>query len=98
MGPVLRLAQFIPGAADNHVVAEINKVSQHLFQVENLWLAVYQRQQDDAVGILELGMLVEIIQNYLRDRVTLHFNNQTDAVLVRLIPDITDAVQLLGTY
>src|SRR5882724_3755745 len=53
------------------------------------------RQHDDAETVLELRMFEEIVDDDLRDRVTLQFDNDANAILVRFVANVADAIELL---
>ena len=68
---------------------------QHFAQGEHLGLTVHKRQHDHTEGILQLSVLIQIIEDHLRLRVTLEINHDAHAVTVALIADIADTIQLL---
>ena len=96
VGALPGLGQIVFRTADHDHVAEVQEVSQHLFERQHLGFAVHQRQKDHAVGILELRVLVEIVQHHLRNGIAFHFHHQADAILVRFIPNIADPFQFFG--
>src|SRR5215216_1329076 len=93
VGPLLGLAQLVAGPADDHgdLVGEV--VRQHLGQVEHPGHAVDQGQHDHAEAVLELGVLVELVEDDLGDGVAAALDDQAGAFLVGLVGDVDDAVE-----
>ena len=68
---------------------------QHLAQGQELRDAVHERQVDDAEGGLELRVLVEVVEDDLRDDVLLELDDEADALLVGLVAQVGDALEAL---
>ena len=69
--PLLRLAQPEPGAPDDDLDLVRDPVADHLVQAQRARHAVDQRQHVGAEGVLQLGVLVEVVQHDLGDGVAL---------------------------
>jgi hypothetical protein len=71
------------------------KALQHVFQVEQSRPAIDQRHHVHAEGVLQLGLLVEVVQHHLGHLAFFQFDHQAHAGLVGLVLDVGDAVDLL---
>jgi hypothetical protein len=83
--PRLLLAKLVLRAAHDDVALVVDVVLDDREQPERPWHAVDQRDHVHAEGGLKLGVLVELVEDDLRDRVALQFDHEPDARLVRLI-------------
>ena len=90
-----RLAQFEHRAPRHHLAAVRQEALQRLFQVQQARLAVDQRHHVHAEGVLQLGLLVQVIENDLADLAALQFDDDAHARLVGLVADVGDAFDLL---
>ena len=61
MTAITRFAQFEHGTTRHHFAAMAQEGFQHLFQVEQTWLAIHQRHHVHTEGILQLCLLVEVV-------------------------------------
>ena len=93
-----RLAQFEHGAARDHFAAMRQEVEQHLLEVQQLRLAVDQRHHVHAEGVLELGLLVQVVQHHFRHFAAFQFDHHAHARLVGLVADVGDALELLVAH
>ena len=93
-----RLAQVVHGAARNHFAAVLQEAHQHLLQVQQLRLAVDQRHHVHAEGVLQLGLLVQVVQHNLWHFAALELNHHAHARLVGLVADVGDAFELLVAH
>ena len=92
VGPGFGLLQVEFRPADHHFLLVFDVIVEDLLQVQNLRLTVHQRQHDHAVGVLELGVLVQLVQDDRRVGVPLQVDDDADAVLqVRFVADVGDA-------
>jgi hypothetical protein len=90
-----RLAQFEDGAAGHHLAAVLQEDLQQLLQVAQLGLAVDQRHHVHAEGVLQLGLLVQVVQHHLGHFAALELDHHAHAGLVGLVLDVADALDLL---
>ena len=68
---------------------------QHLAQVHDLGLAVGQCQHNGAKGLLQLGVLVQLIQHHLGVHVTAQFHHHAHTGTVGLVTQVGDAFHAL---
>ncbi len=88
---LLGLAQQVPGAPDDHVDLVRHPVPDELVQPERAGHAVDERQHVRAERLLELGVLVQVVQHDLGDRVPLEDDHQPLAgPAAALVPDVGD--------
>ena len=67
MGAVLRFFEVEFGASAHDLALVVDVVLQHLLQVEDLRLAVHQRQHDRAEGVLQLRVLEQVVEHHVDD-------------------------------
>ena len=92
VGPGLGLAQLELDAAADDLAAELDEVLDHLEQRQHPRPAGDDRQHDDAEGLLQLGVLVEIVEDDLADLAALQLDDDPHAVAVGLVADVGDAL------
>ena len=92
-GPLLGLAQVVAGAPDDHRLAVVEEVTQHLLERHHLRLVVDDRQHDDAEGGLHLRQLVERVEDHLRHLAPFHLDDDADAVAVGLVAQVGDRLR-----
>ena len=63
--------------------------------MHRLRLAVDQRHHVDAEGVLQLGLLVQVVEHHLGHLAALELDHQPHARLVALVLDVADALDLL---
>ncbi len=90
-----RLAQFEHRAPRDDLAPVGEEALQHVFQVEQSRPAIDQRHHVHAEGVLQLGLLVEVVQHHLGHLAFFQLDHQAHARLVRLVLDMGDAVDLL---
>ena len=73
-------------------------VVQDFLEVQDLRLAVDERQHDDTEAVLQLRVLVELIEDDVRVRVAAQVNDDAHAAAVRLIVERRDALDLLVAH
>lgn len=98
MAAVARLAQLEHGAAGHHFAAVLQEDLDQILQIAELGLAVDQRHHVHAEGVLQLGQLVEVVEDHLGHFAALQFDHQAHAGLVRLVLDMADALDLLFVH
>jgi hypothetical protein len=91
---LLCLAEVELRAALHHLAAVLDEVLEHALERERLRHAVHEREHVVVEGALELGVLVEIIQNGLRMRRALELDDDAD-VGGRFVAQVADALELL---
>ena len=97
MPALARLAQVEHRAARHHLAAMGDERLQHRLQVEQLRLAVNQRDHVHAEAVLQLRMLVQVVQHDLGNLAALQFDHDAHAGFVRLVADVRNAFEpLLG--
>ena len=89
------LLQLIQRAAGHHLAAMLEEAHQHLLEVQEARLAVDQRDHVHAEGVLQLGVLEQVVQHHLGHLAALELDHQPHAGLVRLVADLADALDLL---
>ncbi len=95
MAALAGLAQFIDGAPRQHLATMREEAFEHLLQVQQLRLAVDQRDHVHAEGVLQLRRLVEVVQHHLGHFAALELDHHAHAALVGLVADVGDALELL---
>ena len=81
--------------AGDDLLLEGEVMGEHLPEVEHLRLAVHKGKHDDAEGILQLGVLVELVQDDVRVHVLLELDDDAHAVAVGFIPEVGNALHAL---
>ena len=92
---IARLAQLERGAPRDHLAPVREERLEHLAQVEQPGLAVDQRHHVDAERVLQLGLLVQVVQDDFGHLAALQLDHHAHARLVGLVADVGDAVDLL---
>src|SRR5262245_40166322 len=100
VGPVPGLLQLILRAVAHDLAAEVDELVERLDQVENLRLAVDDREVDHSERDLHLSHLVKLVQNDLWDGVALELDDDADLLLrgrfaVGLVADFRNALDPL---
>ena len=95
VGPLLSLFQVVLGATADDPVLELDIPLQHGLEGHHLGHAAVQRQQDDAHGVLQLGVAVELVQHHLRVGLFLQLDDDPHAVAVGLVVQVADALDAL---
>ena len=72
-------AQSEDSAACHHFAAMLQEDADQVFQIAQLGLAVDQRHHVDAEGVLQLGLLIEVVEHDLWHRAALEFDHQAHA-------------------
>ena len=95
VGPLLSLAQLVLCAADDHIVAVVDVMEDHLPQAKQLRAPFDQGDVVDRETGLELGVLVKLIQHHVGDGIALEVKHHPHAFPVGLVADFADALDLL---
>ena len=94
MQPLFGFAQIVGGAPGHHFFAVIEKAFQCFFEIEQLGLAVDDGQHIHAKRVLQLGMLVQLIDDDLGHGIALEFDDDAHALTVRFVAQVADAFDL----
>ena len=92
------LSQLEFDAAADHLAAEVDEELNDFDQAEHPRAPRHDRQRDDAEGLLQLGVLVEIVQHHLADFAALQLDDDAHAVAIRLVAQVGDAVDRLFAH
>ena len=95
MGPGHGLLQFEVGTAGDHLAAMLDKAVHHLAQGQHPGTVVDNGQHDDAEGGLQLGLLVELVEQHLGVLVPLDLDHDPHPVAVGFVADFGDPLDLL---
>ena len=90
-----RLAQQVIGAAANHIDAMIDEALQHVDQAQLARLPVDDGQHDHAEVDLQLGVLVEIVEDHFGLLAALQLEDDAHAVAIALVANFGNAFDLL---
>ena len=75
--------------------AMLEERDEHLQQRHLLGPALVDAEQDDAVALLHLGELVELVEDDAGFGIALELNDDAHAVAIRLVADVADAFDAL---
>jgi hypothetical protein len=87
------LAQLELRPPRQHLEAVVDETLHQFLEVHLARAAVVNRQHDDAEGVLKLRVLVEVVDDHLRDGVALQLDDDPDAFLVGLVPQVGYALE-----
>src|SRR5690606_15994871 len=90
--PFARLAQLEHGTTGDHFAPVRQEVVDHLLEIEQTRLAVDQRHQIDAEGILKLRVLEKVVEHDLGHFAALELDHEPHAVFVGLVANIGNAL------
>ena len=82
-------------APHHHFAAMLEKGIQHVAQIDGARLAVHQRHAIDAEHRLQLRLRVEIVQHHFAVFAASQLDHHAQAVLVRFVADLGDALDAL---
>ncbi|MBP1770654.1 MAG: hypothetical protein H6P96_1272 [Candidatus Aminicenantes bacterium] len=88
MGPFLRLPQLEARPPQDDLLAVGDEVLHDIEEAQRLRLLVDDGQHDDAEGDLELGVLVEVVEDDLRQLSPLDLDDDAHALAVGLVADV----------
>ena len=93
MGSVFSFVQIKFGAPCHHFLAMVNEFLKQSFQSQYLGLnAVHQSQHIEMERLLKFGVFKKLVKNFPRESVLLQIYGNSQAVFVRLVPYVPDAV------
>src|SRR5690606_10868685 len=92
VGPLFGCAQVEPRAPGDDLALEVQIMHQHGLQVEQLRLAVYEGQHDNAERFLHLRVLEELIEHHVGISVAPQLDDDAHPFTVRLVAQGHDAV------
>ena len=92
MTAVFLLFQIKTASALNHLTAMLDKGIQHRCQTHLNRTLVNDRHNIIIIGNLQIGIFIQIIQNYLSIGILFHIHNDTQTVTVTFIPDIENTL------
>ena len=95
MQPLHGPVQVEAGPAGHHVLLVLQVVIEHVLEVQHPGLAVHQSQQDGAEGVLQGGVLVQVVEDHLGVHVPLQLDDDAGALPIGLVPKVRDALDLL---
>ena len=95
VGALPGLLQVELGPAADDLILEFHIPLQHGFQGHDLGHAVVQRQQNDAHGVLQLGVAVQVVQHHLGVGFLLQLHHDPHTMAVGLIVQVGDALDAL---
>lgn len=95
MCALLGATQLVLRAADDDLALVVDVAADDLAQRQRLRHVVDERHHVDAERRLHRGVLVELVQHHLRQRVALELDHQAHAMAVGLVPDVADLRDLL---
>src|SRR5690606_28466977 len=81
MSPLLCFSQFILRTAHDNFVPEVDKLTNQVFDVQRTWTALHERYIVDSKRSLQLGIFVELVDNYLGNRIALQFQYDSGTFL-----------------
>ena len=94
----LGLLEIETRAAGDDVDLVVDVVLQHLGKREAFGHAVHERQVVGAEGGLQARVLVQVVEDDLRDNALLELDDQAQALLVGLVAHVGDALDALLVY
>ena len=95
MAALASATQCIHRAPGHDFSAVLQKDLEQLLEVAKPWLTVDQRHHVDAEGVLQLGLLVQIVEHHLGHFAALQVDHHPHAGLVALVLDVADAFDFL---
>src|SRR5258708_36854355 len=79
---LFRPFQLVLGAADDHFVTEFNELADHIPDVQRTGPSFHQGHVVDPVGGLKLGMLIQLVDHYIRHGIPFQVDDDTGAFLI----------------
>ena len=95
VGAGLGLLQVVAGAADDHLAAVVHEAGQGRLEVEQHGTVVHHGQHVDAEAGLQRRVLVQTVDDDVRDGAALQVDDHADALAVGLVAQVGDAVDLV---
>ena len=90
-----RLAQLVFSATADNFATKIDERLEHLLQRQHPRLAVDDGEIDHAKARLHRRQLEQLIEDDLRHRIALQFDNQAHSVTIRFVTHVRNAFDLL---
>ena len=87
----LGLGELEAGAAGDDLEAVVDVAAEQLLEGHDLGAAMIDGEHVGAEGGLELGVLVEVVEDDLREGAALEFDDDADAVAGAFVADVGDA-------
>ena len=94
VGALLGAREVVAGAPDHDLPPEVDEVVEHLPERDHLRPPADEGQHVDAERRLHRGVLVELVEDDLRDLALPQLQHHPDPVPVRLVADLGEAVEL----
>ena len=98
MQTFLGAVQIEARAPRDDVLLMLEIIVQDLLEVQDLRLAVDQREVDDAERVLQLRVLIQVVQHDVRVDVLLELDDDVRAVAVRFVAQIRNALDALFVH
>src|SRR3989339_616888 len=98
MGAFLSLAELKDGPAMYDFLPVPDKLYQHVLEVKELRLTTDNSKHDHPKGDLHLGMLVKLVEHNLGNRVFFQFDDDSDSMAIRFIPEVRNPEDLFIPY
>ena len=95
VGTLLGLLEVELGAADHHLVAVLQEVMQQFLEVQQHGTSVNQTHIINAERRLQLGHLIQLVEEHVGVEVLLDIDDDAHTVAVALVVDIGNALDLL---
>ena len=95
VGPGLGATQLVLRPAGDDLALVVDVVVDQLAQAQRLRNAVHERDHVDAEARLDLGLLVEVVEDDVGHRAALQLDHDAHAGAVRLVAQVGDPVELL---
>src|SRR5438067_43142 len=92
---LFRPRELVARAPGHDFAAEADERLEHLLEIDDLRPTVDERQHDDPEARLHLRVLVELVQDDLRDLAARQLEHDADALAVRLVAGLRDTLDLL---
>src|SRR5688572_22177651 len=97
MGARLSFFQLKLGTAVNNLATVRDEVLQDFAKIQNLRSSVDNRQKNDAEGVVQPAMFIEIVQDDFSIFTAAQFDHNPHSLTIRFIPKIRDSFDSLVT-
>ena len=98
MRPLLRFVEVVSGSSCHHIFLMPQIQLQHIQKIQNFRLLIHQSQHNHPEGILQLGMLVELIQDHIGVGVPAQLDTDAHTLPVGMIVNGGNSVDLLFSH
>ena len=92
MGALFRLVQVILCPSCDYLFLVLQIIFQHIQDIHDLWLIIHKRQHDHSECILELGMLIELVEDHIGIDVAAQLDADPHPLTAGLVAQIRDPV------